>query len=310
MLKPILIVDANRFILDVLQNILQRKLGLPVQAMLDIQEGARVFAERDISFILLGADWQGPAMKQAVDYLRAARAGTQTPIIIMISDSEPNPQTVLTDCGANGYIFKPFTEGEIIQWIKTNSQSLLGYEWQDADAVNLAPGEAAPAGQRSDYEQRIIEDHLLNLSSIDFATKAKAVVELGRLRAPEAVDKLIELLYSDADDLKVYVITALGNIRDPKAVQELVALLNYKDRAVQEAVVEALAKIGDPRVVRPLSRILKVPDKKMVLLAIKALGMLGNREAVSVLESMLQVGDEEVRANAQWALRKIDGMDV
>ena len=91
---------------------------------------------------------------------------------------------------------------------------------------------------------------------------------------------------------------------------DLVSLLNYKDPQVQEAVVEALSRIGDPRTVRPLSRMLKVPDKKLVLLAIKALGMLGSREAVPVLESMLEVPDVEVRANAQWAIRKIDGMDV
>ena len=225
----------------------------------------------------------------------------------MISDKEQNPQSLLEVSGANGYIFKPFTESEIIQWIKTNSQSLLGYPWSDGAAMAPSVG---PVAQRSDYELQRIEELVLNLTSIDFATKAKAVVELGRLQAQEAVEKLVELLYSDSDDLKVYVITALGNIRDKKAVQDLVALLNYKDPQVQEAVVEALAKIGDPRTVRPLSRMLKVPDKKLVLLAIKALGMLGSREAVAVLESMLEVSDAEVRANAQWAIRKIDGMDT
>jgi len=307
MQKPILIVDANRFICDVLVNILQRKLGLSVMATVDIQEGARLFTEREMSFILLGADWQGPELRQAVDYLKASRPSPPIPVIVMISDKEPNPQGLLEVSGANGYIFKPFTEGEIIQWIKTNAQSLLGRPWQDGGFMS-GPSDVPEA--RSDYELQRIEELLLNLTSIDFATKAKAVVELGRLRAAEAVEKLVELLYSDSDDLKVYVITALGNIRDAKSVQDLIALLNYKDPQVQEAVVEALAKIGDPRTVRPLSRMLKVPDKKLVLLAIKALGMLGSREAVAVLESMLEVPDAEVRANAQWAIRKIDGMDT
>lgn len=305
MQKPILVVDANGFICDVLVNILQRKLGLTALSTMDIQEGARLFAEQEMSFILLGADWQGPELKQAVDYLKAARPNPPIPLIIMISDKEEKPDALLETSGANGYIFKPFTEGEIIQWIKTNSQSLLGYPWSRGSAY----GQHEPL-QRSDYEMQRIEELMLNLSSIDFATKAKAVVELGRLRAEEAVDKLIELLYSDSDDLKVYVITALGNIGNSKAVPDLVSLLNYKDSQIQEAVVEALAKIGDPRTVRPLSRMLKVPDKKLVLLAVKALGMLGSREAVSVLESMLEVPDAEVRANAQWAIRKIDGMDV
>ena len=55
---------------------------------------------------------------------------------------------------------------------------------------------------------------------------------------------------------------------------------------------------------------LKVHDKKLVLLALKALGMLGSHEAVPILEDMLNTPDAEVRANAQWAIRKIDGMDV
>jgi len=284
-------------------------MGLAAYATTDVQEGARIIQENEPAFILLGADWQGPEMKQAVDYLKAARPEPPRPIIVMISDKEEKPEDIVAASGANGYIFKPFTESEIQRWVEQNSPSLLGYQWQAGGDGQTANFQSMP-GPRSNHDAELIEDLILQLNSIDFATKAKAVVELGRIQAIEAVEKLIELLYSDSDDLKVYVITALGSIRDTSAVPPLVALLNYKDPQVKEAVVEALAKIGDPRVVRPLSRILKVPDKKMVLLAIKALGMLGNREAVSVLESMLEVSDEEVRANAQWALRKIDGMDV
>ena len=213
MIKPILIIDSNSFICEVLKNILGHKLGLPVLTTTDIQEGAGFYSSRDLSFILLGADWQGAEMKQAVDYLKSMKPATPMVLIIMVSDKEEHPEELLSVSGANGYIFKPFTEGEIADWIKANSESLLGINWNMVAADLQSPMHNAA---RSESEAQRIEDLMISLSSIDFATKAKAVVELGRLRVTEAVDKLVELLYSDDDDLKVHVIVALGNIQDRK----------------------------------------------------------------------------------------------
>jgi len=307
MIKPILIVDSNSFICGILKNILGHKLGLPVMAVTDIQEGAGFYAEKEISFILLGADWQGAELKQAVDYLKSMRPDNTVVVIIMVSDKEERPEDLLSVSGANGYIFKPFTEGEITDWIKSNAESLLGIPW---NSVSSQMQSAVHNSARSESEAQRIEDLMISLSSLDFATKAKAIVELGRLRVTESTEPLVKLLFSDDDDLKVHVIVALGNIGDKGPVPDLVSFLNYSDQKIKEAAVEALAKIGDPRTVRPLSRMLKVNDKKLVLLALKALGMLGSHEAVPILEEMLEVSDAEVRANAQWAIRKIDGMDV
>lgn len=307
MIKPILIVDSNSFICGVLKNILGHKLGLPVMATTDIQEGAGFYTQKEMSFILLGADWQGAELKQAVDYLKSMRPDNPIVVIIMVSDKEEHPENLLSVSGANGYIFKPFTEGEITDWIKSNAESLLGAHW------NTVCGQMQSAihnSARSESESQRIEDLMISLSSLDFSTKAKAIVELGRLRVAESIEPLVKLLFSDDDDLKVHVIVALGNIGDREPVPDLVTFLNYSDQRIKEAAVEALAKIGDPRTVRPLSRMLKVHDKKLVLLALKALGMLGSHEAVPILEEMLEVSDAEVRANAQWAIRKIDGMDV
>jgi len=307
MIKPILIIDSNNFICEVLKNILGRKLGLPVMASVNIEEAAGFYTSREMSFILLGADWQGAEMKQAVDYIKSMRPNQPVVIIIMVSDKEEHPEQLLTVSGANGYIFKPFTEGEISDWIKSNAESLLGMPWNSVTAQSHSSVENAV---RSELESQRIEDLMISLTSIDFATKAKAVVELGRLRVVDSIDKLVELLYSDDDDLKVHVIVALGNIRDKKPVPDLVSFLNYSDQRIKEAALESLAKIGDPRTVRPLSRMLKVHDDKLVLLALKALGMLGSHEAIPILEEMLQAPNAKVRANAQWAIRKIDGMDV
>ena len=54
------------------------------------------------------------------------------------------------------------------------------------------------------------------LKSEDFNIVASACNELGKGKAIEAVDPLIERLYEAPDELKIYVIWALGEIRDKR----------------------------------------------------------------------------------------------
>jgi len=81
-------------------------------------------------------------------------------------------------------------------------QSLLGVPWNSVSGEMQSPLHNAA---RSESESQRIEDLMISISSLDFATKAKAVVELGRLRVTEAIEPLIKLLFSDDDELKVHV---------------------------------------------------------------------------------------------------------
>ncbi len=313
--KYIVVIDANRFICEVLNSIFARRLKLPTMVTTDIREAGAALPAMKTAFVLLGADWPTVAeTRQAVEYLKAFQREDNTfLVILMIPDTEENAAAYAEQAGANGYIIKPFTEQEIINWIHLNSVLLLGTKLDELSPVaERSPMQMSSEGpiERTPEIERLIESYILDLKSGDFSLVTRACRELARLRAEEAVEPLSELLYDDNEDIRLCAIAALGNIGSPEAVEPLIALLNYKDPQIQEAVVEALGKIGDPRAVRPLSRILKVPERQLVLLAIKAMALLGTRAAVPYLEELLESRDEEIKANAQWAIRKIDGMDV
>ena len=96
-----------------------------------------------------------------------------------------------------------------------------------------------------------------------------AIEALGKLRHPEAVPILLELLNSELW-LQVAAIDALGEIGDPIAVPALVALV--PDSIAAEPAVIALQRIAAPEALHPLLRKLMVvrerPLRDALLLAI------------------------------------------
>lgn len=298
--KTIVIAEPNNFICAHLQTIFN-KLAFPVVLAPSLQDAGNALVQQEVGFVLMSTQFPGVQAAQSVAYCRQCKPNV--PVILLLTDEEgKNAQAIWAASQSNGYVLKTSTLAELSTWVQSNSQSLLGYQW------NPPTSDGGPEPEIA-IDPAEIDQLIADVASEDFSACANACNELGKARSAAAVDALIERLFSATDELKIYIIWALGEIRDKRCVPDLVGLLNYIDPQIREGVIDALSKIKDPRTVRPLSRMLKIPDKKTQIMALKALGMLGSREAIEILEPMLSTPDGEIRANVQWAIRKIDGVD-
>lgn len=301
---PILIVEANSFFQNMLNSIF-RKLGLRSEIVSNLESAADLMSRTPFSFVMLDATLPGVNSGQTVPYLQRL---TQKPtaVILMVPEEDPNPQGTLAAAQGNGYLIKPFTEGEITTWLGQNAQALLGHAWSPGTvSFNDAPGDLEMG---ADPVQ--IETWLENIRSSDPLMAIDAIENLVRNQVSQAIQPLVDFSYEAEGDTKIAVLHALGKLGDNSATEALVANLNHSDPRLKETAIEALGELQDPRALRPLSRILRVNDKKMILLAIKALGMLRVQEAKDILSPLLQSKDPQIKANVQWAIRVIDGMDV
>jgi len=86
------------------------------------------------------------------------------------------------------------------------------------------------------------------LENEDSEVRQLAAFGLGSLRAPAAVDALVQLLASNEPaEVQLAAATALGKIGEPAAVPEILAALARKpDRSREHALIYALIEIDDP----------------------------------------------------------------
>ncbi len=142
------------------------------------------------------------------------------------------------------------------------------------------------------------------LSRGDEADRCYASRALGVLQDSAALPVLIEYLRDEDPDVCIDAAEALGRIRRPEAIPALLDLLhNHPDGEARTAAVEALGNIPDPQVKNALLAITaKRPENlawdeewddwwDMQLHAVKALGRMRTLEAVPVLQYLLE--DEE-----------------
>ena len=73
---------------------------------------------------------------------------------------------------------------------------------------------------------------------------ASAARALGKLRAAEALDPLLNLVADSSQDVRTGAIQALGAIGDPRGTQGLVTALKDSEAAVRRQAAWALGAIG------------------------------------------------------------------
>jgi HEAT repeat protein len=170
-------------------------------------------------------------------------------------------------------------------------------------------------------------DHLVeNLQSSDRQTRLLAVEELGRIGDGKAVDALLNLVITKAEDwrIRIRAVRLLGEIADPRvsevlvrvfndpflneecpamkwntaialgkdfnkgsrAVDSLIDALNYNNLLVREAAIQSLGKIGDSRAVPFLIPALNDKSFAIKFGTIKALGNIGDPQAIPFLKQI------------------------
>jgi HEAT repeat protein len=93
---------------------------------------------------------------------------------------------------------------------------------------------------------------------------------LGKLEEDRAVEPLIDAL-DDRREVREVAILSLGRIGDPVAVDALIEKLKDENWDVRSSAAKALGQIGDPRAIEPLIQSLRDKSETVRWLAANAL---------------------------------------
>ncbi|MDY0018744.1 MAG: HEAT repeat domain-containing protein [Anaerolineae bacterium] len=164
------------------------------------------------------------------------------------------------------------------------------------DAQSLPPGIA-----------RCIE----NLKNPNPRQRSQAALELGELKALEAVPALIATLN---DDVNTYVRSAaaesLGHLGDPRSIFPLMDALHDSSSFVRRATAIALGQLQAKEAQVALLQALDDPNFYVQRAVINAIGKLGIPDLGSVLLPFLDTDDPRIRRTVVTALRRMGTHDA
>jgi Response regulators consisting of a CheY-like receiver domain and a winged-helix DNA-binding domain len=133
--KYLLIADDNGGILDILSTYVKKEGFIPLIAH-DGEEAIKMFS--DYSPVLLLLDVMMPK-KDGFTVCRKIRQNSNVPIIMITAKGEDRDRIMGLDIGADDYIVKPFSPGEVMARIRAVLRRLDTSEEQRADIVSY-PG--------------------------------------------------------------------------------------------------------------------------------------------------------------------------
>ncbi|SHM56574.1 HEAT repeat-containing protein [Caldanaerovirga acetigignens] len=129
--------------------------------------------------------------------------------------------------------------------------------------------------------------------------RIQAALDLGSIKAKEAVDVLVEQLLVEEDEaVREAIVTSLIKIGDEYVANRAAELLECEDAYVRNAGVEILSIIGGPAI-EILRKMINHPDRDVRILAVNALGESHIRETNRYLRRVImEDNDENVMASA------------
>lgn len=159
--------------------------------------------------------------------------------------------------------------------------------------------------------QVALQDLIQRLGDNNLEVRREAVLALGRLKDPGAIEALTkELLGAAPLPVKFDAARALGEIADPRATGDLArVMLKNPDWRIKGACASALGKIADPGAAEALGSILMGNSadpfsswtRAQAAWALSAL----REEAMTTLLNALKDDEEITRMRAAWALTRI-----
>ena len=114
-MKPILVVDDNKQILDILSQYIKKE-NWPFFTASSGEEALRLFGTIDPSLILL--DIMLPGI-DGLEVCRRIRSVSDVPILMITARDEDADRILGLDIGADDYIVKPFSPGEVMARIRS-----------------------------------------------------------------------------------------------------------------------------------------------------------------------------------------------
>ncbi len=130
---------------------------------------------------------------------------------------------------------------------------------------------------------------------------SRAIYLLGKLKAIEMVEPIIQRLHDPNPAVRRFAAIALTEIGDPRAEEHLVALLADKDPALRTYAAIGLMSIGGKISIRLLLASLNDPETRW--LAVRILDKIGSRDVESLIAALK---DERTGWYAEEALTKLN----
>lgn len=181
-------------------------------------------------------------------------------------------------------------------------------------AAPAQPAASSADSARQKYEQRAtgtnIDDFVRKLKSDDPLERLQGVKSLGESNDKKALDYLVQAVGDSDVRVKAKAIEMLGRMRASEATQVLVQhlFLVSTEEKLKQRILAALAEIGDPSAAQAILDLLERDlDKETRGTAIYALGDIGATQATDPLRRM---AEEEttptLRRLAREALAKVE----
>ena len=180
-------------------------------------------------------------------------------------------------------------------------------------SVVPARAQVNPLGVQQRYknasEGKSIDEYTKRLNDEDPVKRLEAVRNLGDSGKPEAVEYLIQATGDPDDGVKAKAIDYLGKLRATNATQVLVQKLFMRDIPVplQQRILVTLGRMGDVRAAAPIAEYLdRTTDPESRGTAVFALGEIGDQSSIPKLQDIQRdAPDPHMQRLAGEAVAKI-----
>lgn len=179
---------------------------------------------------------------------------------------------------------------------------------EDAGAVRSAIMDLGYSSAPAAYEVLVAQ-----LDNLNPAIQHAAVVSLGRLGRPQAVDELVKpkIFRSTFGNIRWAAVAAVGRLGDYRVIDHLLKAVEDPEWIVRtQAVTEIMLKVQnvidrrDSRLARVLVHMLSLEHEEIVALAVDGFGEFG-QDSLPLLHDCLSSSSANIRRNAVRALGRL-----
>jgi len=134
--------------------------------------------------------------------------------------------------------------------------------------------------------------------------KSACALSLGKMKAKEASDVLIQNLSDSSNTLKIACIMALGELKEEKAIPYLLKLTKDNEEAIKKASISALKSIGEIGI--PVyEKIIEDGSFEEKILAIEILGEIKSEKSIELLKKILKSENKYLSISSAYILSSI-----
>jgi HEAT repeat protein len=154
-----------------------------------------------------------------------------------------------------------------------------------------------------------VAEHLAQLRSARWWSRAKAAEKLGQSGAKRAIDELTTALGDDSPEVRIRAAKALGEVGGVAAIRPLIQALREPSRWSSIRIADILAEMG-PQVVDELIEHFAELDTTAKLSCLDILGRVRSPRTAPWLRARLADAEPDVRARAAHALGSLGDLEA